>query len=385
MAAATDERRQHGSEVPTGHQSARVPRQAPASSRSVVVGRRRLANAATAGLSVLLVLLVVWSATVGPARVPLAAAAATLLQAVGVSPEALGLPLPSETQRQIVLNIRLPRILAAALVGAALALVGTVMQALFRNPMADPGIVGVSSGAGLGAVAAIASGAAAAAWFALPLAAFVGALCSTAAVFLFSLRQGRSQMATLLLAGVAATYLTSAATSALISFTYDRDTLREMLFWLLGGFDNRSWEHVRLLFGPVLVGAAVFLSQARRLNLLLLGEEDAQSLGVPVQSVRAVLLVVAALVTGIAVSVSGLVGFVGLVVPHAARMIAGSDHRLLLPLSGLGGAAFLVLADSAARTLVQPAELRVGIVTAFVGAPVFLFVLARSRANLRSL
>jgi iron complex transport system permease protein len=260
-----------------------------------------------------------------------------------------------------------------------------VMQALFRNPMADPGIIGVSSGAGFGAVAAIASGTAALHWLVLPGAAFLGALAASLAVFTFSVLHGRSQVATLLLSGVAITYLASAATSLLISFTFDRDVLREMLFWLLGGFDNRLWSHVWLIVGPLALGMVVMLAHARALNVLLLGEEDAQSVGLPVRRVRTVLLATSALMTGVAVSISGLVGFVGLVVPHLVRLLVGPDHRFLLPLSGLGGALFLVLADTLARLIVQPAEIRVGIVTAFVGAPFFLFVLARSRGQLRRL
>lgn len=344
--------------------------------------RRARAVLLTGALGAMLVATLIGAAAAGSAHIPLDSSASILLQAVG-------LPSPwdgasTETHRQIVLSIRLPRILTAALVGAGLAVVGCVMQALFRNPMADPGLIGVSSGGGLAAVFAISSGLAALHWLVLPGAAFVGALAASVAVFLFSLRQGRSQVATLLLAGVAVTYLCSAATSLIISFTYDRDTLREMLFWLLGGFDNRSWSHVHLVALPVLLGVAVLLLQARTLNLLLLGEEEAQSLGVAIHSVRALLLGVCALVSGVSVAVSGLVGFVGLVIPHLVRMVVGPDHRLVLPLAALGGAWFLVAADTLARLLIQPAELRVGIVTSFVGAPFFLFVLGRSRSHLRS-
>jgi iron complex transport system permease protein len=338
--------------------------------------------AALTGAALLGVCIMV-SATLGPARIPVQTSAGVLLEAVGLStPWSLE---ATETQRQIVLAIRLPRILAAALVGAALALVGTVMQALFRNPMADPGIIGVSAGGGLGAVLAIATGLAAVHRLLLPGAAFAGALVAAVAVFLFSLRHGRSQMATLLLGGVAVTYLCSAGTSLVISSTYDRDVLREMLFWLLGGFDNRGWEHVQLVTPPIVLGAVLIILHARTLNLLLLGEEDAHSLGVAVARVRAVLLVTAALMTGVAVAISGLVGFVGLVVPHLVRLLVGPDHRALLPLAALGGAGFLLAADTLARTLIQPVELRVGVVTAIVGAPFFLFLLARQRSHLREL
>ena len=213
---------------------------------------------------------------------------------------------------------------------------------------------------------------------ALPGAAFAGALVAALAVFLFSLRRGRDQVATLLLAGIAVTYLCSALTTALIALTYDRDILREMVFWLLGGFDNRGWEHVLLVGPPVALATVVFVVLGRSLNLLALGDEEAQGLGVAVWNTRLVLLVAAALATGASVAVSGLVGFVGLVVPHVVRLLIGtSDNRLVLPLAALGGASFLLLADTIARVALQPAELRVGVVTALVGAPFFLWLLAR--------
>ena len=340
--------------------------------------RRRRALAWVVILAVALAASIVVAAALGAARIPAQVSAGVLLERLGIAtPWAAE---ASASQQQIILAIRLPRILCAVLVGVALALVGASMQALFRNPMADPGIVGVSAGGAFGAVLAIATGVAASALLVLPAAAFVGALVASAAVFLFSLRRGRSDLAALLLAGIAITYLCSAATSALISFTYDRDTLREILFWLLGGFDNRSWEHVGLVALPVVLGALVIMRHARALNLLAMGEEDAQSLGVGVQRTRTTLLVVGALMTGAAVAVSGLVGFVGLLVPHMVRLMLGSsDYRLVLPLSALGGGLFLLAADTVARTIIQPAELRVGIVTAFVGAPFFLVQLARRR------
>jgi len=346
--------------------------------------RRRRALICTIALGITLLLSAVGSAALGAARIPLGASAGILLETVGIRTP--WLDDATEIQRQIIRGIRLPRILAAALVGAGLAITGAAMQALFRNPMADPGLIGVSAGGALGAVLAIATGLAAAHVLALPVAAFLGSLIATIGAFLFSMRRGRSHVATLLLAGLAVTYLCSAGTSALISFTYDRDTLREMVFWLLGGFDNRGWEHVAIIAPAVLVGGLIIYAHARPLNLLSLGEEEAQSLGIAVHRTRGVLLVAGSLVTGAAVAISGLIGFVGLIIPHLVRLLAGpSDYRFLLPLSALGGAIFLLLADTVARVVIQPVELRVGIVTAFVGAPVFLWLLARSRHALREI
>ncbi len=357
--------------------SARPSISAPCA-RSAPERRQQRAILWTIALGVALFAAVLVSAALGAAHIPVQVTAGVLLEGTGIrTPWADEAP---ESQRQIVRSLRLPRILVAAMVGAGLALAGATMQAVFRNPMADPGLVGVSAGGALGAVGAIASGLAASHVLALPGAAFVGALLATASVFGFSIRRGRSNVAALLLAGIAITYLCSAATSALISFTYDRDTLREMLFWLLGGFDNRGWEHVVVLAPTLVLGGGVLLSYSRALNLLALGEEEAHSLGLAVQRTRAVLLTASALVTGAAVAVSGLVGFVGLVVPHVVRLLIGaSDYRLVLPLSALGGALFLLAADTAARMVLQPAELRVGIVTAFVGAPFFLVRLAQAQ------
>jgi cobalamin transport system permease protein len=354
------------------------PARSPAAALSPAQRRRRRALVWTLVLAGALCLEVLVAAALGAARIPVHVTAGVLLESVGLNtPWAAG---ATDSQRQIVRAIRLPRILVAVLVGAGLALAGATMQAIFRNPMADPGLIGVSAGGALGAVSAIASGLAVSHALALPMAAFVGALLATATVFTFSLRRGRSNVAALLLAGIAVTYLCSAATSAVISLTYDRDTLREMLFWLLGGFDNRGWEHVVLLAPPLFAGALVLLSRGRQLNLLALGEDEAQSLGLPVQRTRAISLTASALVTGAAVAVSGLVGFVGLLVPHLVRLLVGaSDYRLVLPMSAFGGALFLLAADTVARVILQPAELRVGIVTACIGAPFFLFRLARAQ------
>lgn len=191
-------------------------------------------------------------------------------------------------------------------------------------------------------------------------------------------------MGTLILAGVALSSFLSAMISFILLNTHDIDAVRQVLFWLSGGLDSRLWLHVKIVVGPVLVGVAVIYSFARALNLMLLGEEEAQALGIRVHRIRQILLVAASLVTGVAVSVSGVIGFVGLVVPHMMRLIVGPDHRILLPVSALGGAVFLIIADTIARVIISPAELRVGVITAFVGAPFFILLLVRNRrrANL---
>ncbi|WP_241236261.1 FecCD family ABC transporter permease [Brevibacillus marinus] len=278
----------------------------------------------------------------------------------------------------IILQVRLPRVLVAALVGAALAVSGAVMQALFRNPMADPGIIGVSSGGSLGAVIAIYLGLAHLHYLLVPAAAFGGALAAAFFVYLLATGRGLTPMGTLLLAGIAVSSFLSATTSLILSFSQE-NVMREILFWMMGGLAARGWAHVTMIALPVLGGVAMLCCYARYLNILLLGDESAQSLGVQAQRTRTVLLAVSSLVTGAAVSVSGVIAFVGLVVPHIIRILIGPDHRLLLPVCAFGGAIFLIAADLFARMAIRPAELQVGIVTAFVGAPFFLYLLRKQK------
>ena len=250
--------------------------------------------------------------------------------------------------------------------------------------MADPGIIGVSAGGALGAVAAIALGVSGIFYQALSVFAFLGSVGAAFLVFGIASIGGRFSMATLLLAGVAISAFFSAIVAAIMVLVPSNEALREILFWLTGGLDSRSWEHVRLAAPPILSGSAVIFMLSRDLNLLMLGDDEAKSMGVRVSVIRPVLLATAALITGVAVAVSGTIAFVGLVVPHILRLVVGPDHRLLIPLSAVGGALFMVIADTIARTVVQPAEFRVGIITAFVGAPFFIFLLIRNKQRTTS-
>ena len=282
----------------------------------------------------------------------------------------------------IIHFVRLPRVLIAGEVGMALGISGAVMQGVFRNPMADPGIIGVSAGASLGAVIAIYTGIASLHVFATPVVAFFAALAATTLIRLVSTVNGRASVSTLLLAGVAASALFSAGTSTILSFSNDYQ-MRQMVFWMMGNLSGRGYEHVHMITLPVLLGSAGMMVFARDLNVMLLGEEGARGLGVDPELLQKILLTLVALVTGAAVSVTGTIGFVGLIVPHMIRLIVGPDHRLLLPVSALGGASFLILADLIARTIARPVELQVGIVTAFIGAPYFIYLLRRSQQQRR--
>ncbi len=288
----------------------------------------------------------------------------------------------------IIYDIRLPRILLGALVGASLAVSGAVMQGLFRNPLADPGIIGVSAGAGLGAVTMIVLGGTVFAplvglfgIFALPFAAFLGGLSFTLILYRVATRRGQTSVATMLLAGIALGAMAGAYTGALIYVADDRQ-LRDLTFWGLGSLAGATWSKITAV-GPIIIVtlvAAPFL--ARGLNALALGESAANHLGISVQRFKNIAIVTVAAATGASVAVSGGIGFVGVVVPHLLRLVIGPDHRYLLPASALLGASLLLLADAVSRTIVSPAELPIGIVTAAVGAPFFLWILLRRRGLL---
>ena len=275
----------------------------------------------------------------------------------------------------IVQQIRLPRILLAALVGAALAVSGTVLQALLRNPLADPYVLGISSGAALGAILALWLGGRVAS--ASPLTAFAGALLTTAWVYLLGRRSGRLASYTLLLAGVITASFLSAVILFIMTLLSTRD-VRGAAFWLMGDLSVAAGAQLRLLIPVIALGAAALYWFAKDLNVLLLGEEEAAHLGVDVARVETIVYLLASLLTGMAVSVSGAIGYLGLLVPHLGRMLVGNDHRTLLPTAALGGAIILVLSDTLARTVIAPAELPVGAVTAVAGAPVFIYLLRRT-------
>lgn len=288
-----------------------------------------------------------------------------------------------ESEQIVIWMIRTPRVLAAALVGASLAVAGAQMQGLFRNALASPDVIGSSSGGALGAVIAISSGLAVRSIIYLPVMSFLGALLALFLVYSIATRRGRTPVATLLLAGVALNALVGAATSFLISLKWVRwEVAQEILFWLMGGLDSRTWQHVWLALPCVALGLAIALLYARDLDVLALGEEAALAVGTDVEKVKRIIITSAALLTGAAVAVSGTIGFVGLVVPHIVRLIIGPKHRYLLPASALTGAVFVILTDILARTLMRPEEIRLGIITAVFGAPFFLYLLLRHHRSI---
>jgi iron complex transport system permease protein len=284
---------------------------------------------------------------------------------------------PGQIRNQIVWEFRTPRVLLAAVVGAGLSVAGACLQVLARNGLADPYVLGVSSGASLGAVLVVAYGSTAAGGLGVSGAAFAASMITLFAVFVFAQRAGRVGPTRLVLAGVAVSYLTTAATSY-VQLSMNPNELRGIMFWLLGSLAGASWDDLRAPSAAIVVSMVWLLVRARPMNAMTTGDDTAVALGVDVHRLRIELLVISSLLTGAAVSVAGGIGFVGLMVPHAARFVVGPDHRKVLPVSMLGGAVFMVLVDLLSRTADRPNELPVGVFTAAIGAPFFLVLLRRA-------
>ncbi|HWQ89357.1 MAG TPA: iron chelate uptake ABC transporter family permease subunit [Desulfitobacteriaceae bacterium] len=335
-------------------------------------------------LSLILLLLVTISAAIvlGAASIPLKSALAILLAPIPGLGGLFGGAEITEVQRGIILQLRLPRVIQAAIVGASLSLAGAVYQGLFRNPMADPYVLGVSSGAALGAVAAMLTGGTLlfAGFTAVPLFAFIGGIATIALVY-YMARVGKVvPVMTLLLSGIAVSAFLSAIVSLLTYFA--GENLHQVVFWMMGGVSGANWSRVVAMLPYALIGFCCIYYYAKELNVLLLGEETARHLGVNTERVKIILLAAASLLVAAAVSTSGIIGFVGLVVPHLIRIAVGPDHRILLPASALLGAILLIAADTLARNIIAPAELPVGIITSLVGAPMFIYLL-KKRKKLR--
>jgi cobalamin transport system permease protein len=331
-----------------------------ASRRATVVGVAVLIAAVLAGL------------LIGPVRIG-ATNVVRWLFSFGQTPAGM-----SEQEALILAELRLPRVIVAGLVGASLAASGAAYQAVFRNPLADPYLLGAAAGAGLGATIAVGYGPTAAIDFTVPIAAFVGALVGVGLAY----GLGRSQLggratAGLVLAGVAvASFLTAVQT-----FLQQQrsETLRQVYIWILGRLGTTGWDDVRLALPSIALALATLWAVRRLLDVIEVGDVEAQSLGLNVTRLRLVVVIAASLATAAAVSVAGLIGFVGLIIPHTVRLMVGGSYRSVLPLSVLFGATFLILVDMLARTVVAPAEIPIGVITAFIGAPFFIAVLRRDR------
>lgn len=324
--------------------------------------------------------------SIGDGALPISATqvAAILAKQVGIS-----LPVEFQAQQEsVLLAIRLPRVLLGILVGAGLAMSGAALQGLFRNPLAEPTLIGVSSGAALAAVAAIVLGErlassifASARIFLLPVAAFLGSIVTTVLIYRLGRRGGRTETVTVLLAGIAVNALCFAGIGFFMFIANDAQ-LRSISFWNLGSLASATWESLAVV-APLILISLVFLSRtAHKLNCLLLGEAEAAHLGVNVERLKTIIVLLVALIVGAGVSVTGVISFVGLVVPHLLRLLMGADNRGLLPASALFGASLMIGADWLSRTIVAPAELPIGIITAALGAPFFLWLLLREKSRI---
>lgn len=352
--------------------------EAPATGTSA----RRRAVGAWIALPVILVVAIVAATSIGPVSVPWSHTLAVLLGPLAPHLEWAGVPQNVPASQAILLTgVRLPRVLLACLVGAGLSVAGATMQAVFGNPLAEPGITGVSAGGAVGAVLVITTGLAATAGWLLPVAAFIGSILTVIAAQLVAGFDRRGTPATLLLVGIAFNALLGAVISAALANAPDIDNVRRALFWLNGDLTGASWHAVVVAGVGTVVGGAVLVVFARELDLMLLPDDIAASTGMRIVLVRQGLLAVAALVTAAAVSVTGTISFVGLVVPHLVRLVIGPGHRRLLPIAAVTGGVFLILADLGARMLFTPVTLQTGTVTAFIGAPVLLVLVLRARTR----
>jgi iron complex transport system permease protein len=326
------------------------------------------------GLSLLLVACMIAGLAIGSISIPPMDVARNLLHQVAPGlVDAGGAP----HHQTVIVHVRGPRVVLGAVVGAGLAVIGMTLQALVHNPLADPYLLGVSSGASVGAVAVIVTGGAVLGAASMPVAAFVGAVGALSLVYFLSRAGGQITTTRLVLAGVAVAYVLSAATSLMLLTARTGDQARQVLTWMLGGLGGAQWDSLWLPMVVVLLGLVWLLAQARTLNVLLAGDEAAVTMGVDANRFRVATFVLASLMTGVLVAVSGPIGFVGLILPHAVRLLVGSDHRRALPAAALAGASFLVLADIAARTLASPQEIPVGVLTALCGGPFFLWLIRR--------
>jgi len=331
-------------------------------------------------LMAILVFTIIGAVTIGPMRIPPLDVFKVIVKNLPFLRNFVegGLPPLQET---VVIQVRLPRILAAAIVGSALAVAGAVLQALLRNPMADPYVIGISAGASLGASLAITFGIGFSLMGVLnsvPLMAFITALCTVFVVYTIARKGGGVPMLRLLLIGIAV----NSFLSAVLSFIeiVKGEALHAIIFWILGSFVVCNWNSVKIALPFTTIGVVLIYAFARDLNIILLGEEQARHLGVDAERLKKNMLACASLITAAAVSVSGIIGFIGLIIPHITRILVGPDHRILIPSSALSGATVLILCDTIARTIIRPAELPVGIITSLLGCPFFIYLLCKKES-----
>jgi len=332
-------------------------------------------------LTVLLIFIAAGSLFLGTANIGYVDVFKILLHNIPGLGERISIDGIPESAITIIMKLRLTRVILALLVGAGLAAVGSTMQCLFRNPMAEPGLLGISSGAGLGATIAIITGVNTTFFGmgATAIAAFFGAILTMLIVYNISRTGSKMSSTVLILAGTAVSFMNSAVIQLLMIFR--RDRMDYIMLWTMGSFTTSGWNKVLILLPFLAIGLVILLLYARQLNVISTGEETAQSLGIEVEKIKKILLAVCSLITAACVSTAGIIGFVGLIIPHIFRLVVGPDQRILLPYSIVGGAAFLVICDTLARVIAPPAEIPVGAITAVFGSPFFIALLIRSKRS----
>lgn len=328
----------------------------------------------------LLFITIIFSLFYGSVKVPIEDVIKILLNKVGN----FDFPIEKKSFTSIVFYVRLPRILVAVLVGGALGISGCTMQSLLKNPIADSSIVGISSGASLGAVIAISFGLTNRYIFAMPIFSILLSLFVATIVYTLASLKGRTDNLLLILSGIAISSFVGAISSLLLT-TMMESQLKEYIFWSVGSLSGRRWEHFTFAAIPIMILSFILIYYGKELNILLLGDEEAKSLGINIRELRKKVLMIVSIITSISVCISGNIGFVGLIVPHILRKIIGADNRKLLKSSFLAGAFFLTLCDLISRTIFSPKELGVGIVTAIIGAPYFMYLILKIRRGGKSL
>lgn len=329
----------------------------------------------------ILVFSILFSITVGSVKIPLKDTVKIICSKIRFLSSIVDIRNIKESNIFIVLNIRLPRILLAALVGSVLSVVGSSYQAIFKNPMADPYVMGVSSGAAFGATIGIILGLNRGMFgFGLTsIFAFACALITTIIVYNLARVGNKISTTSILLAGIVMSAILSSGVSIMMIFNHDE--LARIISWTMGSFNGASWKQIGIIIAPVILGLVFLISLSREMNAIVMGEEDAKNMGVNVERVKKMILIIASLLSACVVSVSGIIGFVGIIVPHLFRLIFGADHRVILPVSAIGGGIFLLVSDTLARTIVPGAEIPVGIITSIFGGPFFLYLLKKSRSK----
>jgi iron complex transport system permease protein len=328
---------------------------------------------------IVLLIVIIFASTIGVADIGFIDSLKIISSKIPFVKDLFDLSNIKETSKTIVLDIRLPRIILSVLIGVALSTSGVVFQAIFKNPMADPYILGISSGAAFGATIVIIFGLGFSflGLSAISIGAFIGAILTTTLVYSIASMNSKAPVVTLLLSGIAISFFLSALINLIMTLNHDQ--VEKIVFWTMGSVSAASWDSVMITILPVTFGVLFFLIFSKDLNVILMGEETAQNLGINVEILKKILLLIASIVSASVVAVSGIIGFVGLIVPHAVRIVVGPDHRRLFPFTIITGALFMIVADTISRVVIEPTELPIGVITSLIGAPYFIFLLVRNK------